>query len=300
VIRSAAVDSGNAEVVEATRRGVTVRKLAEAVGELMADRTGVAIAGTHGKTTTTALVAWLLDRGGLDPLALIGGDTPGFAAGARLGEGPMVVEADEYDRRFLSYWPEVAVVTSVEADHLDYFSDLNEIRAAFQELVQRLPAHGRLVACADEPCAAALTTEAQRETYGFLSDADWRISDFQPGRGSRFDVHVAGRSWQAQSPLVGEHNARNATAAIAVADYFGVGLRAALAALAEFQGPKRRFETKGRAPPPRAACGWSSSRTRPTGRQPCWRSSALPLVTRSMRWCCRSISPAGARRTRGR
>src|SRR5215831_15112728 len=128
VIRSSAVRDDNVEVVEAERRGLPTRKLAQAVGELMRGRQGVAIAGTHGKSTTTSLVAWLLDRGGADPLVLIGADTPAFPFGARVGDGPMVVEADEYDRRFLEYWPEVALVTSVEADHLDYYRDLDEIR----------------------------------------------------------------------------------------------------------------------------------------------------------------------------
>jgi UDP-N-acetylmuramate--alanine ligase len=247
VVRSAAVPADNVEVAEAARRGLPRRKLAEAVGELMADRTGVAIAGTHGKTTTTALVAWLLECGGLDPLALVGGDTPAFAQGARLGSGPMVVEADEYDRRFLEYWPTVAVVTSIEADHLDYYRDLDEIRQVFSELVERLPADGRLVVCADEPRAAALESRAQRETYGFAHAADWRLSEYAPraGGGSSFVLHTGGRSWPVTSPLVGEHNARNAAAAIAVADYFGIGLRACLAALAEFEAPRRRFETKG-------------------------------------------------------
>ena len=248
VVRSSAVPADNVEVAEALRRGLPVRKLAEAVGELMAERTGVAIAGTHGKTTTTALVAWLLECGGLDPLALVGGDVPAFAHGARLGSGPMVVEADEYDRRFLHYWPAVAVVTSIEADHLDYYRDLDEIRAAFQTLVDRLPPDGRLVVCADEPGAFALHTVAQRETYGFAAAADWRLRDYaaQPAGGSSFVLETGGRGWPVRSPLVGEHNACNVAAAIAVADYFGVGLRAALATLPDFEGPRRRFETKGR------------------------------------------------------
>jgi UDP-N-acetylmuramate--alanine ligase len=248
VIRSSAVGADNVEVAEAERRGLPNKKLAEAVGELMAERSGIAVAGTHGKTTTTLLVAWLLDRGGMDPLALIGADTPSFPLGARLGDGPMVVEADEYDRRFLNYWPEVAIVTSVEADHLDYYRDLAEIRDVFQTLVERLPEHGRLVVCADEPHAAALSTPARRESYGFAPDADWRISDYVPlaGQGALFRLHAEGRAWPVKSPLVGEHNARNVAAAIAVADHFGVGLRAALAALDTFQGPRRRFETKGR------------------------------------------------------
>jgi UDP-N-acetylmuramate--alanine ligase len=248
VVRSSAVGQDNPEVVAAEQRGLPTKKLAEAVGELMQGRQGVAVAGTHGKTTTTSLVTWLLDKAGLDPLALIGADTPAFPFGARPGEGPMVVEADEYDRRFLSYWPEVVVVTSVEPDHLDYYRDLEEIRQAFQELVDRLPEHGRLIACADEPGAASLTTgRTGRDTYGFSPAADWRIAEYaqQPGEGSRFRVEVAGRGWDVAWSLVGEHNARNAVAALAVADYFGVGLRSSLAALAEFAPPRRRFETRG-------------------------------------------------------
>jgi UDP-N-acetylmuramate--alanine ligase len=248
LVRSSAVPADNVEVVEAQRRGLPNRKLAEAVGELMRERGSVAVAGTHGKTTTTALAAWLLEQGGLDPLVLIGADTPRYAHGARLGDGPMVVEADEYDRRFLNYWPEVAVVTGIEADHLDYFRDLAEIRSVFGELVERLPTHGRLVVCADERCAAALAAGARRESYGFAEDADWRIEDYAAiaGRGARFALRAVGRTWAIESPLVGEHNARNVAAAIAVADYFGVGLRIASAVLPSFEGPRRRFETRGR------------------------------------------------------
>ncbi len=248
VVRSSAVPADNVEVLEARRRGLPDKKLAEAVGELMRGRSGVAVAGTHGKTTTTALVAWFLEQGGVDPLVLIGADTPHYAHGARPGDGPMVVEADEYDRRFLNYWPEVAIVTSIEADHLDYYRDLAEIRDVFGELVERLPAHGRLIVCADEPCAASLDSEARRETYGFATGADWRLEDFAAvtGRGARFTLRAQGRTWPIESPLVGEHNARNVAAAIAVADYFGVGLRVALGSLAAFKGPRRRFETRGR------------------------------------------------------
>ncbi len=248
VIRSSAVAIDNPEVAEAIKRGVPNRKLAEAVGELMRGRNGIAIAGTHGKSTTTALVAWLLDQSGLDPLVLIGADTPTYRYGARNGDGPMVVEADEYDRRFLEYWPEVAVVTSIEPDHLDYYHDLAEIRSAFAELVSRLPSEGRLVVCADDSCAASLESPARRETYGFAPSADWRIEDYAPvaGRGARFTLRVAGRGWSIESPLVGKHNARNVAAAFAVADHCGVGMRVATAALPAFKGPRRRFETRGR------------------------------------------------------
>ncbi len=246
VVRSAAVPADNVEVAEAHKRGVPTHKLAEAVAGLIRGRVCVAVAGTHGKTTTTTLVSAFLQAGGLDPLALIGADSPGFPLGARAGDGPMVIEADEYDRRFLEYWPEVAVVTSIEADHLDYFRDLDEIRAVFQELVERLPHRGRLVACADEPWAASMRTDAERATYGFADDADWQLSAYTAhAAGSRFTLSSDGRSWEVESPLLGMYNACNAAAAIAVADYFGVGLRTCLAALEAFEGPRRRFETKG-------------------------------------------------------
>jgi len=246
VVRSSAVPVDNPEVLEADRRGIANRKLAETVGELMRGRSGVAVAGTHGKTTTTALVTWLLDQGGLDPLALIGADTPAYQHGARQGDGPMVVKADEYDRRFLNYWPEVAVVTSVEADHLDYYTDVSEIRSAFAEFVERLPPHGRLVVCADEPCAASLQSPARRESYGFAPNADWRIEDLEntASGGTRFTLQAEGRRWPIESPLVGEHNARNVAAAMAVVDYFGVGLRIAAAAMPSVRGPRRRLEAR--------------------------------------------------------
>jgi UDP-N-acetylmuramate--alanine ligase len=248
VVRSAAVPTDNPEVAEARRRGIPSLTHAEALGELTRGRSTAAVAGTHGKTTTTALIAWLLDRAGQEPTALIGGVALNFPTGIRLGEGPFVVEADEYDRRFLQLTPEVAVVTNVEADHLDYYRDLAEIEAAFQVFVDRLPRHGRLVVCVDDPRAAALRTRAQRETYGASEHADWQVRDYTalPDGGSRFTIQTGGRAWEARTKLVGWHNALNATAALAVADHFGVGLRAALSALAEFEGTRRRFETRGR------------------------------------------------------
>lgn len=247
VVRSAAVPPDNAELVAARATGVPIRTLAEAVGELMANRSTVAIAGTHGKTTTTALVGWLLEQGGLDPLVLVGADTPAFPMGAKLGDGPIVIEADEYDRRFLSYWPEVVVVTSVEADHLDYYADLAEIQSVFAELASRVPVDGRLIVCADQLHAATLTAPSRRETYGFASGADWSIREYAavPGDGADFSLRAGGRDWAIRSPLVGRHNAQNTAAAVAVADYFGVGLRAAIAGISSFEGPRRRFETKG-------------------------------------------------------
>ncbi|MBI2756520.1 MAG: UDP-N-acetylmuramate--L-alanine ligase [Chloroflexi bacterium] len=247
VIRSAAIPDDNPEILAARVAGIPAVKLAGAVGALTAGRPTLAVAGTHGKTTTTALVAWILDRSGLDPLALIGAESVNLNASALAGDGPVVVEADEYDRRFLSLHPSAALVTSVEADHLDYFRDLAEIESVFQQFVDRLPGDGPLVVCADDPGAARLTTRARRETYGFAPGADWRVEAFTPvPGGTRFDVAVAGRAFTVETSLVGRHNARNVAGALAATEHFGVGLRQALAAVASFQGTRRRFETKGR------------------------------------------------------
>lgn len=247
VVRSSAIPGDNPEVLEAERLGVAGSKLAEAVGELMWGRVGVAVAGTHGKTTTTALLAWLLQCAGLEPMALIGAEALNFGASALAGSGPMVVEADEYDRRFLHLSPTVAIVTSVELDHLDYFGDLAEIRQVFQAFVDKLPRSGRLVVCADEPSVSALAAVADRQTYGFHAAADWRVADYMPreGGGARFTLRTGGRGWPVESSLLGRHNAANAAAALAAADYFGVGLRSALASLQTFRVTRRRFETRG-------------------------------------------------------
>lgn len=247
VVHSAAVPDSNPEVAHAQAANIPTPRLAEVVGSLMRGRQGVGVAGTHGKTTTTALVAWLLEQGGVQPTALIGGEALNFASGALFGPGPVVVEADEYDRRFLHLSPEVAVVTSIEADHLDYFSDVAEIESVFQQFVDLLPPHGRLIVCADDPGASALRFDHQRDTYGFSADVTWRASNYAPrdGAGCTFTLSTSGRTWPVESPLIGIHNVRNTLAALAVADYFGVGLRASLAALPQFAGTRRRLETIG-------------------------------------------------------
>src|SRR3954447_7396295 len=177
VIISAAVAAANPEVAAARARGIPVLSHAEVLGLLVAGGRGVAIAGTHGKTTTTALVGYLLERAGRDPTILAGSEMLTSGASVRLGRGAaVVVEADEYDRRFLHLRPRVAVVTSVEADHLDYFRDLDEIREAFAAFAASLPDDGLLLACADDPLAPTLPTPARRATYGFGAAADWRAA----------------------------------------------------------------------------------------------------------------------------
>jgi UDP-N-acetylmuramate--alanine ligase len=261
VVVTAAVAADNPEVQAARTGGVPVLSHADVLGLLTARGRGIAIAGTHGKTTTTALVGFLLERTGHDPTILAGAEMLNYDASVRLGRGPhVVVEADEYDRRFLRLAPQVAVVTSVEPDHLDYFRDLAEIEATFAAFVDRLPSAGMLIVCANDAGARRLTGP-RRATYGLGPDADWRARDCKavqprpeedeaavPGYGTDF-VAVApdGAEAAVRLPLLGRHNVANALAALAVAHGEGVPLAEAAAALADFRGTRRRFQPVGRA-----------------------------------------------------
>jgi|SRR5579884_992106 len=249
VITSAAVATDNPELAAARTRGLPVLSHAEVLGLLVAAGRGVAVAGTHGKTTTTALVGFLLDRAGRDPTILAGSEMANYGASVRLGRGPhVVVEADEYDRRFLRLAPRLAVVTSVEPDHLDYYRDLAEIRGAFAAFTARLPTDGLLLVCADDAQAAALPTPARRLTYG-LAGADWQADDVRPlADGMAFlAVGPCGEQAPVRLPLLGRHNVANALAALAVAAEEGVPLADAAAALADFRGTRRRFQPVGTA-----------------------------------------------------
>src|SRR4051812_2472810 len=174
VVVTAAVAPDNPEVLAARARRIPLRSHADVLGLLTAQARAVAVAGTHGKTTTTALAGFLLERAGYDPTILAGADMLNYDASVRLGRGPhVVVEADEYDRRFLRLSPQVAIVTSVEADHLDYFRDLPEIEATFAAFVARLPADGLLITCADDVGARRLSA-SQHVSYGLSGDAGWQ------------------------------------------------------------------------------------------------------------------------------
>src|SRR5579883_1128623 len=226
VVVTAAVAHDNPEVRAARARGIPVLSHADVLGLLTARALGIAIAGTHGKTTTTALVGFLLERAGRDPTILAGAEMLNYGASVRLGRGPhVVVEADEYDRRFLRLAPRLAVVTSVEPDHLDYYRDLAEIRGAFAAFTARLPTDGLLLVCADDAQAAALPTPARRLTYG-LAGADWQADDVRPlADGMAFlAVGPCGEQAPVRLPLLGRHNVANALAALAVAAEEGVPL----------------------------------------------------------------------------
>jgi UDP-N-acetylmuramate--alanine ligase len=252
VAASTAIRATNPELVAARILDIPVLGRAQLLALLMAGRTGIAVAGTHGKTTTTGMVVAILEAAGLDPSFAVGGDFKASGVNAAAGTGPhFVAEADESDGSFLELDPTVAVVTNVEADHLDHWGDLASVRAAFRSFVGRLPAGGTAVLCADDPGALALAPAAPCRvvTYGFAATAEVRGEVLAlDGRGARFTV-VAGGERLGEVALVvpGRHNVANALGAIAAARSVGAPFEAAVAALAGFTGAARRFHLRAEA-----------------------------------------------------
>jgi UDP-N-acetylmuramate--alanine ligase len=250
VVVSAAVTADNPDVLAARARGIPVVTHAEVLGALTARGRGVAVAGTHGKTTTTALVGFLLEQAGYDPTILAGAPMRNYGASARLGRGcHVVVEADEYAGRFLQLRPAIAVVTNMELDHLDCYADWAALRAAFAAFVARLPEDGLLVVCADDPGASQLTAPGRRLTYSLDQRDGWHARACRPVPGGMQFVAVSPEGAQVPVflPLVGRHNVANALAALAVATAEGVPLEAGAAVLAQFRGTERRFQRVGEA-----------------------------------------------------
>jgi UDP-N-acetylmuramate--alanine ligase len=252
VVVSSAVPGDNPEVLEAQRRRIPVVKRAEMLAELMRFRYGIAVAGTHGKTTTTSLVASVLAEAGLDPTFVIGGRLNSANTHARLGAGRfLVAEADESDASFMHLQPMLAVVTNVEADHMaTYGGDIEQLHQTFVDFLHNLPFYGLAIICSDDPGAASLLARIPRAalTYGFNAGADLRASDFrQEGRVSHFTVTRPGGAppLQVALNLAGRHNVQNALAAIAVAQELEVADEAMLAALANFGGIGRRMQELG-------------------------------------------------------
>ena len=255
VVVSSAVRAGNPELIEAERRGVPVIPRAELLAGVMRLADGIAIAGTHGKTTTTSLIGHVLQSAGLDPTIVVGGRVIGAGAesersGARLGRGPfLVAEADESDGSFLHLAPVIAVVTNVEAEHLDHHGSVAALEDAFVAFLERLPFWGAAVLCLDDPGVQRLLARAPRRriTYGLLAQADWVASEVRTdGAGMEFAVrHRGTRIGRVVLPLPGRHNVANALAALAVAGEVEVPFPVAAEALASFRGVERRFETKG-------------------------------------------------------
>jgi UDP-N-acetylmuramate--alanine ligase len=252
IVISSAVNDDNPEVAEAHRLRKPVVQRAEMLAELMRFRYGIAVAGTHGKTTTTSLVASTLAEGELDPTFVVGGRLVSTDSNARLGSGKyLVAEADESDASFLHLQPVIAVITNIDADHMDtYGGDLDSLHDAFVEFLHNLPFYGLAVLCVDDPGVQAIAERVSRPvvTYGFSPDADVRGSDFQQD-GPRSSLTVersgGGEPLDLQLNLPGLHNASNALAAVAVAWELGVSNEAIAKALHDFGGIDRRMQILG-------------------------------------------------------
>jgi UDP-N-acetylmuramate--alanine ligase len=251
VVFSSAVSAANPEVIEAHKRKIPVIPRAEMLAELMRLKYGIAVAGAHGKTTTTSMVASIMASAHLDPTFVIGGKVNQAGTTARVGRGDyFVVEADESDRTFLMFAPVVAVVTTIDREHLDQYSSLEDIQSAFLQFVNRVPFYGVAILCLDEPNVQAIIPNVKRPiiTYGTSSQADLVISDVQLyGLESEFRLTYNGEDlglFQLPHPP-GIHNVRNAAAAAAVALYLNVPSDLIREGLAKFAGVGRRFDIKG-------------------------------------------------------
>ena len=253
VVYSSAVERENPELVEAERRKVPVIRRAEMLAEIMRMKEGIAIAGSHGKTTTTSLVAHTLDVAGLDPTAIIGGRVLGSAGdptGARLGRSELLVaEADESDGSFLRLAPVLAVITNIDPEHLDHYGSFEAVQDAFVEFANGLPFWGLAAVFVDHPGIQAILPRITRRvtTYGFSSDAELMATDVEAvGFGMRFNVREAGRErGSVDLRLPGRHNVANALATLAIAKELGVDFETTRAALRDFVGIERRFQLRG-------------------------------------------------------
>jgi len=257
VVISSAIKKGNPELAAARSRGLPVVRRAEMLAEIMRFKNSIAIGGTHGKTTTTTLVATLLDAGNMDPTVINGGIINAYGTNARLGGGEwMVVEADESDGTFVKLPADVAVVTNVDPEHLDYYGDFEKVKQAFINFVENVPFYGFAVMCLDHPEVQALVGQIRDRrviTYGKNPQADVRLVDLENRDGvQHFSVEIRDRIRMThlrieglELPMPGEHNALNATAAIAVADQLKVPAEAIRKGLKSFSGVKRRFTKTG-------------------------------------------------------
>jgi UDP-N-acetylmuramate--alanine ligase len=250
VVASSAIAEANPEIVRAHELGIPVIPRAEMLAELMRIKYSVAVAGAHGKTTTTSMVGEILARGDLDPTVIVGGRLKVVGAHARLGRGPfLVAEADESDGSFLLLSPTIAVITNIDEEHLDYYASLPEIRAAFLRFANRVPFYGTVVLPADDPNAAAIRPDVKRRvlTYGFTGAADFAGDELKVDeRGVRFRLIARGKDegW-IELRVHGAHNARNALAAVAVSWELGIPIATIRAALGDFAGVGRRLELRG-------------------------------------------------------
>ena len=257
VVVGNAVSRGNPEVEEVLDRRLRYCSLPELVRDtFLRGRSPIVVSGTHGKTTTSYMTAWALNAAGADAGYLVGGVARDMETSGRVAGGPFVIEGDEYDSaffdktaKFLKYLPQIVVVNAVEFDHADIYRDLDELRLAFRRLVRLVPRRGRLLLCADDPEALALSDGAPCpvETFGLEASADWRAEQVSHGpRTTAFDVTLRGRPvGSVVLPLLGAFNVRNALGATAAAVGAGAPAGAVLQALGEFRGVRRRLEERG-------------------------------------------------------
>jgi UDP-N-acetylmuramate--alanine ligase len=251
VVTSSAVTAANAEVAEARARKIPVIQRAEMLAELMRLKYGIAVAGMHGKTTTTSMVASVLGAGGLDPTVVVGGKVNALGSNARLGNSRyLVAEADESDRSFLKLSPVLAVVTNLDREHMDCYRDMADVEAAFVEFMDRVPFYGASVACVDDAMLRKILPKVRRRlfTYGESADADFRVERLERnGTGlARFEVSYRGTKMGPFALHVpGRHNVMNAAAAVAIGVQLGVAPEQIAAGLDGFRGVDRRFQVKG-------------------------------------------------------
>jgi UDP-N-acetylmuramate--alanine ligase len=250
VVISSAVDGDNPEVLAARQASIPVIPRAEMLAELMRLKYSIAVAGAHGKTTTTSIVSAVLDRGGLDPTVVIGGKLKSIGTNARLGEGEFIVaEADESDGSFLKMSPTIAVVTNIDREHLDHYPDLDAIKSAFLEFIDRIPFYGLAVLCLDNESVQSLIPEIKKRytTYGMSTQADVQARNVVfEGLRSRFTLHHKGETLgDIRLNLPGIHNVYNAMASVAVGFELGIPFETVKAALETVEGVQRRLEIKG-------------------------------------------------------
>ena len=253
VVTSSAVGAANPEVVEAQARKIPVIQRAEMLAELMRLKYGIAIAGMHGKTTTTSMVASVLSAGGLDPTVVVGGRVDALGSNARLGTTQyLVAEADESDRSFLKLSPILAVVTNLDREHMDCYGDMHDVEESFLSFMDKVPFYGAVTACVDNPLLAAILPRVRRRvfTYGVNSHADYRLEFLEAGKGpfARFLVNTAaGPLGPFELVVPGRHNVLNATAAVAIAHQLEVSPEKIAEGLNNFRGVDRRFQLRGEA-----------------------------------------------------
>ena len=250
LVYSSAIGPDNPEIVEAQRRAIPIIRRAEMLAEVMRLKYGIGIAGTHGKTTTTSMVSLVLIEGGIDPTVIVGGRLRGLAgSNARLGKGQfIVVEADEFDRSFLSITPTIAVLTTLETDHLDCYRDLEDIKSAFVQFAGKVPFYGFVVLCMDEPALQEVMPKIKKKiiTYGLNSQADLQAVDLVHRENTtRFVVVRDGKDLgSVELQIPGKHNVQNALAAITVGLELDVPFAKVKAGIEKFTGVFRRWEVK--------------------------------------------------------